>query len=79
MARSSGSYEVTGPWKGVSGEGRARRELSVMLAQKIDVHVHHFGVTWKNRRLAVKWPPLSGNCLKTARNRRAKKGQKQRF
>jgi hypothetical protein len=34
------AFMVTGPWKGVSGAGRARRGLSVIIAQEIDVHVH---------------------------------------
>jgi len=41
----SGEYaykRLAGPWKGVSGEGRARRGSSVMRGKKIDVHVHHF-------------------------------------
>ena len=32
-------FELTGPWKGVSGEGRARRGLSVIEILKIDVSV----------------------------------------
>lgn len=32
-----------GPWKGVSDEGRARRGLSVIMAQKIDVNVNAIG------------------------------------
>jgi len=33
---------VMGPWKPVSGEGRARRGEPVIVVRKIDVHVHHF-------------------------------------
>ena len=32
--------KLTGPWKGVSGEGRARRGLSVIQKLKIDVSVN---------------------------------------
>gem|GEM_PF-4538265 len=32
-------FMLTGPWKGVSGEGRARRGLSVIQNLKIDVSV----------------------------------------
>ncbi len=33
-------FKLTGPWKGVSGEGRARRGLSVIQNLKIDVSVN---------------------------------------
>jgi len=33
-----------GPWKPVSGEGRARRGLSVIAVKKIDVNVNSTGV-----------------------------------
>ena len=42
---------AAGPWKPVSGEGRARRKESVIVVKEIDVHVHHFwglGI-WSNR------------------------------
>ena len=32
-----------GPWKPVSGEGRARRREPVIVVKKIDVHVHAIG------------------------------------
>jgi len=32
-------FKLTGPWKGVSAEGRARRGLSVIQILKIDVSV----------------------------------------
>ena len=35
---------LTGPWKPVSGEGRARRGLSVIVVKKIDVNVNSTGV-----------------------------------
>jgi len=34
----------TGPWKPVSGEGRARRELSVIMVIKIDINVNSTGI-----------------------------------
>ncbi len=34
----------TGPWNGVSGEGRARRGLSVIVVKKIGVNVNSTGV-----------------------------------
>ena len=34
---------LAGPWKGVSGEGRARRGESVIVVKKIDVHVNAIG------------------------------------
>jgi hypothetical protein len=37
-------FSVTGPWKPVSGEGRARRGLSVIMVKKIDVNVNSTGV-----------------------------------
>lgn len=36
---------LAGPWKGVSGEGRARRGESVIVVKKIDVHVNAIGVS----------------------------------
>lgn len=33
-------FKLTGPWRGVSGEGRARRGLSVIQNLKIDVSVN---------------------------------------
>ena len=35
---------LTGPWKPVSGEGRARRGLSVIVVKKIDVNVNSTGI-----------------------------------
>ena len=34
----------TGPWKPVSGEGRARRGEPVIMAKKIDVNVNSTGI-----------------------------------
>lgn len=34
---------LTGPWKRVSGRGRARRGLSVIMVKKIDVNVNSTG------------------------------------
>ena len=42
----------TGPWKPVSGEGRARRGLSVIVVKKIDVNVNSTGVLGIYVRLA---------------------------
>jgi hypothetical protein len=37
-------FLFTGPWKPVSGGGRARRGLSVIVVKKIDVNVNSTGV-----------------------------------
>ena len=43
---------VTGPWKPVSGEGRARCRLSATMAKKIDVNVNSTGTFGTMVRLA---------------------------
>ena len=44
---------VTGPWKGVSGEGRARRWESVIVVKKIDVHVNAIGLLGINGQIGL--------------------------
>jgi len=70
---------VTGPWKPVSGEGRARRRLSVIMVKKIDVNVNSTGV------LGIYGQNGENNRSQTA-NRRflgcsagVRDGQKKRF
>ena len=72
-------FVITGPWKGVCGAGRARRRPSVIVAEKIDVHVHAIGVFSKLARMVSKSSLSSEILIETVVLGASKRGKKCHF